>query len=843
MLFHGIVMTVLGLWYRVMTTVDPTNQDRVLEEMEGGPYKPAFLDHFFASRYRVEVRKIHSKRTSFGGGRRKKSAPPLDGKVGYDTIRYSNDQDQVRLLIKGNNGWLKAFRGIGLIVGNSHKMGKRLGEIVRLTSMWVFRSAEDPLSVGVIDYKGPLGHVDGISAISQELALECIYSNKHASKEWRARMAAKIHSGKITVFSFRALTPEGMIKGNALVLPKWMMGGFDVKTFKPNIKKELKTNGWFWVTLDPSYGSIPIKSDDLTHSIYRNVGGLYDDLTMMGTLKEVLECFFDDLRRGKRSAWMEKLAENADDILHEDAQDRFSKEKGSVGRIQLAVAKLKALGVPLTASQSLMFLSVNGLRKQLLGEASEGNVWRLKDRHWFPVPWAYSAHIMTQEALREFGFHIPEVSHGFYHENTHTFVVPGDFFLKNFENHGGYDLDDTVKIHIRMMDIGSGLEMVAFILRNPNDWGEWSIIRVTDEGPVYHRYGDTPPLVDYQELCNKVTQWSELKSSLIIGQLPCITNPQPIGETFSPEDEERVRKATVAMPGGVGGVVVLKMLQYALKSAPLKELVASNEDVIDALQQGLAGEEDVKLIQKWVDAQYRNLRGELDYFWYNTRLNEDVAAGYEIREGNPSRSTWLDLHVEREKLCRRYLKDMTRWLNDAIEMPESIAQLNFSKSEIEIGKRNVAKLNARYKSGKLSWAENFAGQLAKADKDRGEEHVDRRVLLYAYCSFLLKDSNPRQNHDGWLYQFNWAGKLPINYFIRALKRVQDGEYQSWVNPPMTDEQVSEIRSLYKQVNESLTDAQRKSLVSKMRGHNDRSEPQSLEWGQKVIDRLSALMEI
>lgn len=828
--FHGIVTRVTGLWIRVITGAALFSSDNVVEELEGGPYQPAFLNHFFPGIFRIEVRKIHAKFFGNFG-----SEPAGVNRVSGEIIRFSTASDQYTVRIKGDDqGWLGAFNGIGLIIGNSRKMSKRLIEVVRLASAWTYRPVSVPLAMEVIEYDGRETDVDGISAISQSFFFECIDSNKNASREWRRSQKASVRRGKTSVVSLRVLTPMGLIKGNALVLPDWMMGGFDIRTSTPNIKSELRTTGWYWATVDPSYGAIPVKSDDLSHAIYRGVKGLYDDETLMGTLRSMLNEFYKDLKSGKRSEWMESLADNADEILHDkEAFDKYAKNRGLVGRIQLAVAQLAAVGVPLTSSQTLMFMSVNGLRKQVLGEYKPGTVWQDKSKHWFPVPWAYSAHIMTQEALRVFGFYIPETDKGFYHEDTHCFVVPGDFFARNYENHGGYDLDDTVKVHIRQVIMPDGaVKMMAILLRNPNDYGEWSMIQVDDHGPVYHRYGDTPPLVDYQELCSKVTQWSELKGQLNIGSLPCVTNPEKIGDVFSLEDEERTRKASLKMPGGVGTTVIVKMIWYAMKGKPIEDLCASNEDIIDALQQGLASSQDIELIQKWVDLYWGRIsESKVDYFWYHTRVPKAVFEQYSIRVGSKEDSSWLALHKEREERVRDAIGVMKGWLNTNVVMPKVLSSIEWSSQELAQMDEHLAKIQ-RKKRSSTSWTEDFVEILKKSDKDKGEEHTDRRMLFLAYASLVAKQQNPRSNHDQWLYNLSSAEVQPVDWFIRALKGVN----------PMTDGQISEIRSLHKQVSESLTEEQRESLVSKMRRHNDRSEPQSIEWGQKVIDRLSALKE-
>lgn len=775
--FHGIIALVAG-WVRILTGIELRPGTSVVEEFQGGAYVPAFLEHFFPGKYRVEVRRIHSRKYQGIG-----SASPLtSAEYSAEVIRWSTSSDQYSVRIKGSTGWLSSFKEIGLEIRNSKKMSKRLVELVRLTSAWLYRPADNPLKVEVIDHSYPECFVDGISAISRQLAIKCVLSNRQATRRWRAIQIWKIRTGETACVIFRMLTQQGLIKGNALVLPKRLMNGYDVRTFEPNIKSEIRTSGWQWVTIEPTYGAIPVKSDDLSHAIYRRVHGLYDDATLMASLEGMLRQFSVDLKDGKRSDWLNKLADNADHILHdEDAAERWAGERGLIGRIQLAVAQLDQVGIPLTSSQTLMFLSVNGLRSMLLGDNRTTEVWKDKSRHWFPVPWAYAAHIYTYEVLNLFGFNIQPGDHGFFHKATHSFVVPGEFFQKNLANHGGPDLDDTVKVHIRKFIMADGsVRKMAFILRNPNDFGEWSVIPVRGNGPVFHDYGEIPT-VSMEELEFNVPQFSKLRRSLNIGSLPCIVNKAVLSNEFSLADEKRVRTASRAFPAGVGGTVIPKMLWYAVTDDIMRNLVAPNEDIIDALQQGQAGADDVALIQSWIDSTFASLHGklggELDLFWYESRLPQALKEA-DWSAGSENDSSWIQLHLEREFKAKERIDEMVDWLNANITVPEVLESIRWTESELESVSEDVRKLRmAREDYSAEDWVTRLAANLAKSDATKGEEHTDRKIMLLAYGAHLAKIQWPHRNHDKWLYSFSAKNEpQPYEWLVRALKRVNNGTY-------------------------------------------------------------------
>ena len=799
--FHGIVKRA-GRWLRLVSGLPLLSNDVVVEEFEGGPYAPAFLMHFFAERFRVEVRKVNEKALKGARPVIKSDGPVVQPTpVKSEVIRFSTASEQYVVRIKGNNGWLASFKEIGLLIGNSKKMSKRLVELVRLSCMWLYRDAENALTVEVIDHKAlgfPDSYVDGATAISKGLAIKCVKSNTSASRTWRARQIWAIRSGKTAVVQIRMMCELGLIKGNAVIVSRSMMNGFDIRTFEPNIKTEVRTSGWQWLTIEPTYGAIPVKSDDQTHAIYRRVSGLYDSTSLLNTLQQSLEQFFQDLKDGKRSEWMEKLADNADELLHEDEEDKFDQTRGMVQLIQETVAKLTKLGVPLLASQTLLYMSVNGLSLSLLGSRDEfkerfkheqmGEVWRDKNRHWFPVPWAYAAHVYTKEVLEIFGYKMPKGNHGFYHEATHSFVVPGAFFDANLKNHGGPDLDDTVKVHIRRVRRKNGrIQTMAIIMRNPNDFGEWSMISIgKDVGPVFHAYDQEPPIVDLEELTKLVPQFTKLEKSLKIGTLPARKNPPKLGSEFSLSDEARIRLAAMGFPPGVGGTVIPKMIWNALLDQPIMNLVDLNENIIDVLQQGQGSTADTDAIKQWVADVFLDLGAqlgfELDPFWFFTRMPTPIIEEQGWKPAEESDSSWVTLHREREFMTRKYISEMTEWLNQHIVMPDVLANINFTNQEYTVGAQKLNKVRSDYRLIKEQystdgWVRWFSAKLASADEKKGEEYTDRLILLLAQRSIVAKKANSKYNYDQWLYSFSAKStQHPVDWYVRALKRVQDGTY-------------------------------------------------------------------
>lgn len=792
-MFHGIVKRNDG-WFRLITALPLLENDKVLEEFNGGPYWPVFLEQFFPDRYRIEVRKM---KPSWHGRIPSQEPTALPNVTNSEVLRWSNASDQYTFRLKGvkpgrgrKNTWLAGFDELGIVIKNSKKMPKRLAEIVRMACMWTY----DPngnIKIKTIDYVngGYLdGDVDGISAISQSFAIRCIVSNHLASREWIDKQIAAVLDGQTTVVQIRGLIKDGLIKGNALVLPDKMMEGYDIKTFDINIKPEISTKGWQFVTIEPSHSAIPVKADDLTMAIYQDVNGLYakDDLIrgLIGTLEQAKV----DLEEGKQFKFMTTLVDNNDAIAQYQysEEDEFRRPVSTLEIAQKAVRDLDQAGIPFDATQTLRWLTVNGFKRSFLGANEQkegiGNVWRHKQHHWFPVEWAYATHVITQEALEIFGFKNVYNDCGYYHKRTHCFAVPGKYFEKNHINHGGDDLDDTWKIHVRLVRFANAeIKLMAFILRNPNDFGEWSMIPIENYGPVFHRNTAFPPVVDYDELLMAVPQSSYLQENNLVvpGTLPG-SSTLKVSPEYSLGDEARSRLVALAFPGGVGSAVLPKILWYALNNEYIKDPVASNEDIIDAIEQGLATVADAKLIAQWVDKLYRQIREtnglngtKMDMFWMVTRMPK--VHSKDIETTTIQESPWCQLHIQRETLVRTTVAQMSNHLNTTLVEPEVLFNIEWTKQELINAARAHQKISSKRRAMTAeAWVDYLCDLFTRTDNnpEKGVEYMNRMILALAYQSYIAKRQYPNANHDQWLYTFSAKNSSqPIDWFIRALNSI------------------------------------------------------------------------
>lgn len=805
--FHGIVkyddirvpgrikdeVTEGGLM-RVITTMALNDKDlEVLEEFKPGAYSFAFLDAFFPQGYRVEVRKLdQSEETNI-------SAKPLKPNVlSNDTvIRWSTADDQFNVSVRGNAGWLDAFENIGLVIGNSKKFAKRSQEFVRQSCMY---GRYDKLDIEIMD-PAVLGvdekYVDGISAVSRTIMVNMIENNQNASDEWKESKIKDVESGRMVIVQLRVLTPQGLIKGNAIVLPDKMMNGYDIRTFTPNVKAEIKTDGWYWATAEASYGKLALTSDDLTLAIYRDVMGVIDPWLLLSTLQNAMNELVDNYKNGSDSDWRREVAMN---IGSENDMDL--NKKSMINRIDQLGDKLEEIGLGIESSQLLMYLKARGVAMMfgvlnaMGGEVLPGDVVTQRGVGTrMPIPFAYRAHVMTREVLEIFGYKFNNKGmQGFYHDKTHCFVVPGEFFVENYPNHGGPDLDDSINVMIRDFVNAEGKRSYkALLMRNPNDFGEWSAIPVapSEVEHCYHKYGNVPTVIE-AELRAKVEQLSiMLKNDTInyrFNELPGASG-LTIGDVYHIDDEVRMREAASAMPGGTGATVLPKMTHYAVTGEVITKQLVSNEQIIDAVQQGLGTPSDMKLITNSGKDFYRDIAvwmdttgGRIDQYWTRTkRIPNRVGIQFGFWGKNftfvaeKKDSPILQTMLTREAIVREAYKELLEWANRPL-MPYCIANMEMDVHEQKLARTEFAQITQWFYAVTADgttkdWAKKLVDTLKKSDEEKGEAYTDRKILRLFRQGFIAKTARPMGNHDKWLFVVNpELDQLPIDWLIRAYKR-------------------------------------------------------------------------
>lgn len=247
---------------------------------------------------------------------------------------------------------------------------------------------------------------------------------------------------------------------------------------------------------------------------------------------------------------------------------------------------------------------------------------------------------------------------------------------------------------------------------------------------------------------------------------------------FSLVDEGRSRLSAMAFPGGVGSAVLPKILWHALINEYIPDPVASNEEIVDGLVQGIATPADVKLIAKWVNKLYSKIRAtnglngtKMDLFWMVTRMPEVHAKDLEVT--SIDESPWCQMHIRREIMVRTAVAQMADYLNETLVEPDVLFNIEWTPEELLKAVEEHQKLTVKSRTMTAeAWVKYLCDLFTRIDEnpEKGIEYMNRKILLLAYQSYIAKRQYPKGNHDQWLYTFSAkSDKQPVDWFIRALK--------------------------------------------------------------------------
>jgi hypothetical protein len=226
------------------------------------------------------------------------------------------------------------------------------------------------------------------------------------------------------------------------------------------------------------------------------------------------------------------------------------------------------------------------------------------------------------------------------------------------------------------------------------------------------------------------------------------------------------------------------MLHYALNKGYLNHQVATNEEIIDALQQGLATPADIKIIKQWAEKTFDDiLTGHgrngtaMDIFWMASRLPKRYAEN--TASSTVEESPWCQVHLLREVTVRAKFAEMCEYLNSSMVEPSVIMNINFTEDELLRARDLHLKLSTKQRSMTAhDWVAYMVDLFTRTDanEEKGIEYTNRIVLMLAYQSYIAKRQYPNQSHDQWLFTFSdkTDGQI-VDWYIRALESIQPDE--------------------------------------------------------------------
>jgi len=416
------------------------------------------------------------------------------------SMAYMSDTKLTCLWMHDYPGWLSFCEPLGIEIHNSSKIAKRLTVMTRLTYLYTFRKVED-ISIGFIspgDFSCyDLGEemnvrfLDGANIISWELLQEMITNGsatidkqfaapcdnscytpceKHGrGNPWQKDVVNRAVD-RAGTFSLRVTSPHGLIKGDAICVPRAQIpGGYDILSCSENVKTELRTHNFVFVLAEPHPGirrhefsksepaPPPVWSDDQSMSWLGE--WLFPRKQLIDCLRDFAESTYSEIEQGNYPKFFTDTSKR-------------DEEHTTITQFQGQALAWEAEGLGLEQSIFLQERVGQGAVNQLA-----------KKRRW-PVPcaiyvhvandsWLHMAGFMDEEGNHPWPFHDAATPEGYawYHEETGRLIYNDKDFATLYDRHGGWDLDDSVKVHYRT--IGGRKKLV--IVRSPNAMGEYDI--------------------------------------------------------------------------------------------------------------------------------------------------------------------------------------------------------------------------------------------------------------------------------------------------------------------------------------------------------------------------------
>lgn len=373
---------------------------------------------------------------------------------------WANADAVTHLWFKGASGWDP--HRLGLMLKSSPKLGKRLKELSKIYRFYRLHRGDTP-RVLVLPDPELVEAVDGASIMAPS------YLRSLARSRRDRGLLGKAKSGSI-----RILTSMGLIKGDFIVaVSDEAMGGYDVITFESNLKQEMALSD-----KDKAMTGVMLHHDH--HEAVTDI----QTLSWMGELLFPVEQLRAALiHKGREVLNALRAGEFPQFMIHPTIDNGDGEDQSDmIHQLQNTYHKWTAAGRSLKEASYFLFMMTQGFMNHM------------RKGMRFPIPWAVYSHIMSTEMLIVAGYaEDVRKANGkvFYHQATGRIVLPGAMIRDLFKNHGGWDLDDSVRVLVRKFEDG----IRGILLRSPNAYGEYSIVEIDFESfkPVLYNTVDAVP--------------------------------------------------------------------------------------------------------------------------------------------------------------------------------------------------------------------------------------------------------------------------------------------------------------------------------------------------------------
>ncbi len=509
------------------------------------------------------------------------------------TFSWANDGHTFFLKVEGDYNW--GLDPLGLKVIYKAKTTKRAAEICRLSEMAYYSDFMN-LDIMIVD-GAPYAYYDGMNFISLKFALKM--TKMIVDDKRRRKVRADIIKGMLVRVNIRITTPDGLIKGDAIIVDGL---AHDVIAHSENLKGEIRTNGWVMATMFPHAPHHVAVWDTQSWINNRN---MLRQSKHEADVRAMIKDLEDSFNEGVVPDWL-MLTEDAHDDSGTPDMERLSH------LMDRQYIRWQAHGLDIRAAQNLVYMATNGvilrMEREKVEEEGKPTYYR---KTWTPMTNAFLGAVVTYESLVNVGgINFPNQTgeHSFF-DGRFGWVMPGSRFEQTYNLHGGWDLDDTVKVILvkvyssnqdkvaRLYETGVIDPMiasipitedeaiyVAMLVRSPNGPGEYSLEYLdqsTIEDMPWHKVDLAN--VSTVDLAVAAEAQSTLLEDVTVGQIP--TSINYTGEDVTKDQSWAMITAQRFNPGI--GRICNSLMNWSMTfgaSFP-DEMLAVLEDMVDSTQQ------------------------------------------------------------------------------------------------------------------------------------------------------------------------------------------------------------------------------------------------------------------
>lgn len=349
-------------------------------------------------------------------------------------------------------------------------------------------------------------------------------------------------------------------------------------------------------------------------------------------LKDFAEITFTDIEEGRYPRFFTNIAKR-------------DEQHSTITQFQGQALEWEARGLGLEQSIFLQERVGQGAINQLS-----------KKRRW-PVPcaiyvhvasdsWLHMAGFLDEEGNHPWPFHDPKTPEGsaWFHEETGRLIYNDKDFAELYERHGGWDLDDSVKVHYRTIE---GRKKLV-IVRSPNSMGEYDVKDYVPDTyfPVWiHSDGST---MEFPHITGDAPEYIEKLD--ITYRYESLAPPKGKQTEYTKEIVKEATDMSVRFMGVFGKRANADMAYYATFNDYRREQLAPIEAIVDACTQEQS-EWALNLIEgdtEDIIQQLRNSSKTVDRTLWKQRVKRFYP---EMSYGHLE---WSQLAVVHDNLCDLY---------------------------------------------------------------------------------------------------------------------------------------------------------------------------------------------